>query len=126
MGIRASFGSAGRAGEVRPLYFRRDIFTGRTCARVKLTLYTGRSAALKTKSSRRAKNEDGHFRRGRRFQLEACAGARVARGRCVTVSRIDFSDIPLRTSAANPRKANGIVSAKSARNEKLVALFLST
>jgi len=39
---------------------------------------------------------------------------------------MDLRDKPLRRSAANPKKTNGIVSAKNAKKEKPVAVFLST
>jgi hypothetical protein len=39
---------------------------------------------------------------------------------------MDLSDNPLRKSAANPRKMNGIVSARKAKNENPVAVVFST
>jgi hypothetical protein len=56
----------------------------------------------------------------------ARAPARAWLGNSFTFSRMDFSDNPLRTRPTKPRKINGMVSARNAKNEKLVAVVFST
>jgi hypothetical protein len=52
--------------------------------------------------------------------------ARASFGKPFTLSRMDFSDNPLRTNPTNPKNMKGIVSPKNAKIEKLVAVVLST
>ena len=117
-------------------------------ARVEHPLYTGRQARLKTNSAQRAQmhykwqlmrgdssrvqynglsgNPAGKGPAVARPQSHARAPARAWLGNSFTFSRMDFSDNPLRTKPTNPRKMNGIVSARNAKNEKLVAVVFST
>src|SRR5277367_5398006 len=69
--------------------------------------------------------EGSHLRTKPR-QTYARAPTRACVGNSFTFSRMDFNDNPLRTRPANPRKIKGIVSARNAKMEKLVAVVFST
>jgi len=90
---------------------------------LKITLYNGRLPALKTKSTGGVVNDAAASERDTQ-QPPFTEG--ISRGKCVTLSRIDCSERPLRTSAAKPRNTKGKVRAMRAKNENPVAVVFST
>jgi hypothetical protein len=60
------------------------------------------------------------------YAAPAAARPRASFGNDLTVDRIVRNDNPLLTNPKNPKNMNGIVSAKNAKIEKLVAVVLST
>jgi hypothetical protein len=60
------------------------------------------------------------------YAAPAAARPRASLGNDFTVDRIVRNDNPLLTNPRNPKNMNGMVSAKNAKIEKLVAVVLST
>jgi hypothetical protein len=60
------------------------------------------------------------------YAFPAAVRPRASLGNDLTVERMVLNDNPLLTSPTNPRNMNGIVNAKKAKNEKLVAVVFST
>ena len=60
------------------------------------------------------------------YAAPAAVRPRASLGSDFTVDRIVRSDNPLLTNPRNPKKMNGMVSAKNAKIEKLVAVVFST
>jgi len=78
---------------------------------------------MKYLSSMRA---SGPTANGGAYAAPAAARPRASFGSDFTVDRIVRSDNPLLTNPRNPKNMNGMVSAKNAKIEKLVAVVLST